>query len=180
MAARLRSRRDQPKGRRRNVARNREIARLRHLIAKNADGVFAFSRADQKIIEHQLGVIAAGQRFVHGRFAFCEQSGQKNCALGLSAGNWRTIVNSTQRSAADAQRRRLLRNFGHKVRPHFSQWFDDAVHSPPGERVIAAWMGGARFTRSCIKKSKKSDAPPSLWHSASVETAVTEQERFYS
>ena len=37
MTARLRGGRDQPKRRGRNVARNNEIARLRHLIAKNAD-----------------------------------------------------------------------------------------------------------------------------------------------
>src|SRR5437016_12919458 len=137
MAARLRCRCDQPKGGRGNVARNAEIPRFRYLIAENADGVFAFCSANQKVIEHQLGVIAAGERFVHGRFAFGEKSGQKNGALDLSAGDWRPIMNSSQRSSSDAKRRSLLPTFGDNVRAHFSQWLDNAIHRAAGERWIS-------------------------------------------
>ena len=46
--------------------------------------------------------------------------------------------------------------------------------------VISASIRGARFTRSSISKSKKSDAALSIWHSAPAATAVTEPERSYS
>ena len=53
MTARLRGGRDQPESRRGNVAGNREVARLRDLVAENADGVVFFTHsANKKIIEH--------------------------------------------------------------------------------------------------------------------------------
>ena len=138
MAARLRSRRDQPKSGRRNVARNYKIARFGDLIAENADGVvLAFDSADQKIIEHQLGVIAAGERFVDGGLAFSEKTGEQNGALDLRACDRRSIMNSAQRSATDTQRRSLLRTFGDNVRAHFPKRFNHAIHRPAIERSVS-------------------------------------------
>ena len=53
--------RDQPKSGRGNVARNCEIARLRQLVAENTDTAIAIlCGPHEKIIKHQLGVVAAG------------------------------------------------------------------------------------------------------------------------
>src|SRR5438874_2790787 len=45
-------------------------------------------------------------------------------------------MNSSQRSAADTERRRLLRTFGDNVRAHFSERLDYAVHRAAGEGWI--------------------------------------------
>jgi len=78
-------------------------------------------------------MIAAGEWFIDGGFAFGEQPGKKDRALHLGTGYGRPVVNPTQRTAANAQRRRLLRSLRDDVGPHFAQWFDHAIHRALGQ-----------------------------------------------
>src|SRR5256885_14537035 len=111
MAARLRGRGDEPKRCRGNVARNREIARLRDLVAKNADGVvFFLRRPDQKIIEHQLGVVPAEERLAHRRFALGEKTGEQQRAFYLGTGDRQNMARPAQLYAMDFYRRGLIRS----------------------------------------------------------------------
>src|SRR3984893_1247445 len=146
MASRLRRGGDQPKGGRGNVARNCEVARFRHLIAENADRVvLAFGGTNEKVIEHELGVISACEPLLHRRFSFGEKAGKQDRALDLGARDWGTILNSPQRSAADSDRWSLLRTFSDNIGAHFSERFDHAIHRATGGR-----RGSAKSRFECL------------------------------
>src|SRR6266446_5186478 len=97
MAAWLRGRGNQPKSRGGNIARNDEVARLGNLIAENADRpVLILGGTHQKIIKHQLGVVPTGGRFIDAGLALGKETGNKNSAFDLRAGNRRTVMNPAQ------------------------------------------------------------------------------------
>src|SRR4029077_14506725 len=67
----------EPERRGGNIARNVEVARLGHLIAKNTDAILSIlGRANEKIIKHELGVVPAGGGFIHGGLTFGEKAGE--------------------------------------------------------------------------------------------------------
>ena len=110
MAARLRSGSDQPERGRRKIARDRKIARFRDLVAENADGVIFFARGpDQKIIEHQLRVIAAEERLVDGRLALREKARQKQRTFNLRARNRQLVGGAPQFHSMNLDRRGFVR-----------------------------------------------------------------------
>ena len=90
MSARLRGGRNEPERRRGNISGNEEIARFGSLIAENTDAavvVFFTHRADEIIIQHQLGVIAALRGLFHGGFSLGEKTREKQRAFYLRAGD---------------------------------------------------------------------------------------------
>src|SRR5690348_2324367 len=101
MTARLDRGGNQPKGRGRNVARNAEVARLGNLITKNAYALFILIGAYEKIVEHQLSMIAGRNRFAHGGFPLGKKAGKKERAFELCARNRRRVVDSPQRRSLD-------------------------------------------------------------------------------
>ena len=103
MATRLRARGDQPKRGRGDVARDGKIARLGRLIPEHTDptAVFLFHRPHEKIIEHQLRVVPAGERFVHGRLALGKQAREKERALNLCACDRRRVFDPVQLGTSD-------------------------------------------------------------------------------
>ena len=78
MAAALSRRRNQPKCSGRNVARDAEIARLRHMISKDAYALVILMRSDEKVIQHQLGMIARRDGLLDGGFPLGKQASEKD------------------------------------------------------------------------------------------------------
>src|SRR2546426_12799965 len=134
MTAWLRGCRDQPKGGRRKVTRDREVPRLRDLIAEDSDStVIALCRAHEKIIKNELCVISAWRRLIDRRFSFREKAGEKHGTFHLRTSDWRSVINAAQRASVDAKRRRLFGPFGYNVGAHLSKRRNDAIHGAPSE-----------------------------------------------
>src|SRR5439155_8728392 len=96
---------NQPKSRRRNVARNIKIARLRNLVAEHSDGsAFIFDcRTHEEIIEHFFHMVSCLQWLFHCGLASGKKARKQQRAFDLCACYRWAIMNSTQRAPPDAQ-----------------------------------------------------------------------------
>ena len=138
MSTRLRRSGNQPKRCRRDVAGNVEIPRLGNLLTENANAAVIFRRrAHQEIIEHLLHVVSRRHWFLNRGLAFRKETGQQQCAFHLCARHRWAVLNSTKRSAVDAQRRRSVRTFGNNARPHLTKRRDHSVHWAFGQARIS-------------------------------------------
>src|SRR5215469_18786827 len=97
MSTLLRRSSDQPKRRRRDVARNVKVPRLWNLLAEDANvaGIFR-CRAHQEVIEHLLHVVSRRHWFFNRGFAFCKETGQQQRAFNLCARDGGAVSNSTK------------------------------------------------------------------------------------
>src|SRR6266513_2228645 len=131
MSSGLRGRRCQPVSRGGEITGNAEVARLRNLIAENRNrAVFVPRRANEKITQHSLSVIASLRLLDNCGFSFGKKTGEQDCALYLGAGDRHLIANSAQRAPVNAQWRSFLRALRGNVCSHSLQWSDDAIHWP--------------------------------------------------
>ena len=134
MATRLRSGRDKPKRCRRNIARNQEVAGFGHLIAKNSRAPILFADgSDEKIIQHQFGMISAHSRLVHCRFSFCKKAGQEQCTFYLCTGDRQIVPAPFELYAMDFYGCGFVRPLRDNVRAHLAKRDDHAVHRAAGE-----------------------------------------------
>src|SRR5437588_579926 len=137
MSSGLRGRRCQPVSRGGEITGNAEVARLRNLIAENRNrAVFVPRRANEKITQHSLSVIASLRLLDNCGFSFGKKTGEQDCALYLGAGDRHLIANSAQRAPVNAQRWSFLRALRGNVCSHSLQWSDDAIHRPLGKGRI--------------------------------------------
>src|SRR5437868_14454883 len=121
--------RNEPKCRGRNVAWNGKVERLRDLVAEYADtAILVHCCSDQEIVKHHFQMIPSWCWFDHRGFALGKEAGQQQCAFHLRACNRRSITNTTQGTALNAQRRRLFRTFRYNVCTHLAKRRNDAVH----------------------------------------------------
>src|SRR3977135_2941425 len=133
MTTGLSGRGDEPESGGRNISRDTEVARLRSLVAENADRFLLAHRSDEKIIQHQLGVVSADGRLMDGGLALREKPGQEERAFHLSTGDRQIVLRALQLYTVDFDGRGFVRSLGNDVRPHFAERLNHAIHRARGK-----------------------------------------------
>src|SRR5438105_15825257 len=124
----------QPVGGGGEIPRDAEVAGLGNLLAEDSDGaVFAPGRANKEITQHELGMIPGGRDLGDGGFALGKQPGEKNRAFYLGTRHRNLILDSSERTAMNAEGRSLFGTFSNAGRTHLPQRRDHSVHPPTGE-----------------------------------------------
>ena len=130
LRARLRGGGDHPEGGAGNIAGHREIARFRGEAAVDRDGEFLPLRADEKILEHPLGVVAALRGLGDAGPAIGEKSREEHGAFDLRAGHGGGVVQRGELAAFNDERGTISGAFSANLRAHLPERFDDPLHGP--------------------------------------------------
>ncbi len=93
--------------------------------------------------EHPLGVIAAGNRFAHGRAPARAEPGEEQRRLDLGARHRQAVVEPAKARATDDERSPPLCARQH-AGAHALEGLDDARHGPRAQRRIPGQDGEAR------------------------------------